>query len=156
MSKPVKILIAVLAGCILFAVVVFAAAGYWLSRNKEALQGAAADVVEDVERFAEGKSQQDCLDEAFRRAEVCGAWRIICQVENQHFFAVCLEITAPTPGLCDGVPPSDAILESVQYRLAQCPPAKTVKMGNAACGQIHERLQKWCEARPAAELGADT
>ena len=155
MSKPVKVLIAVLGLCVVLAIVVGAAVGYWLVRNEDRLEDAAAEVVGDVERFAEGKSQQDCLHEAFRRAEACGQFRVLCQAETQQFFAVCLEMTSPTDGFCDGVPPPDALVETIQYRLKMCPPGRTAKFDNAWCGQFYVRIQQWCEARVEDDPPAD-
>ena len=142
---------AVLGVCLLFAIVVGASAVYWLSGQKENIAKDIAEAGEqmanDAEQFAKDKDQQACVDEGIRRMQACGVTGVFCQVKTMQFLEVCLDVAAPDPRMCDDVPASGEIVESIRFELSRCPVYG--QPGRRGCNQLYRQLQRWCEDRVA-------
>src|SRR5690242_17193889 len=75
----------------------------------------------EATQFAASHDQAQCFDEAKRRDDVCGpSTEISCHVQSGLFFDACLDAATPTPGICDGVPPSTEIMQSAQWEVGLC------------------------------------
>ncbi len=70
--------------------------------------------------WAVGRDQAACVTEALARSAKESDTAITYHALNGVWLQTCLGAATPTPGLCDGVPSTDAITETVTWRLAYC------------------------------------
>ncbi|HEY8461771.1 MAG TPA: hypothetical protein VIM99_15380, partial [Blastocatellia bacterium] len=63
------------------------------------------------------------------------------------FLGVCLQASEPSPGFCDGVPPENEALKSINWRLRKC--ADAGLQGDQGCQQLFSVVQKYCDKSAA-------
>jgi hypothetical protein len=98
----------------IFSVVVAAVGGgyWWWQQNGDALMAEARSAEAEGTRFAVGKDEQACVDEAVTRAKGGG---MTAALKAQPFLTTCLGAAQPVAGFCDGVPGPDDVLKSVSW-----------------------------------------
>jgi hypothetical protein len=90
-----------------FVAVIVAAAGgayWWWQQSGYTLHGLVAEARSaeaDGNRFAVGRDEQACVDEAVTRAKGAG---MTAALKAQPFLTTCLRAARPVAGFCDGVP----------------------------------------------------
>lgn len=104
-----------LIGLGVFILLVVAAVGggyWWWQRNGDDLIAGVRSAGAEGIRFAIGKDQQACVDEAVTRVKGAG---MIAGLKGQLFLTSCLRAARPVAALCDGVPRPDEFLKSISW-----------------------------------------
>jgi hypothetical protein len=97
---------------------------------------------EDGRKFGKLVEQQACVGSAKKRIAENGG--ITGGITASLFLDGCLETAAPTPGLCDDVPPESEIMKSVQWRMNQC---KDFSGNKNDCQNIMAPVQRFCDSQ---------
>jgi hypothetical protein len=93
----------------------------WVKSNLPEMQRRGQRGQQQAAEFANGHTQQECIDEGFRRHDACGAgMEIMCRAEVRIFIDQCLRQAQETPGVCDAVPPPNEIMRSATWQLQYC------------------------------------
>jgi hypothetical protein len=151
MSRGVKITLVIVG--LLFAIAATCVGGgfYWWSKNGDQLIDSAKESAKEGRAF--GETQQDaqgCLDEGLSRSSTCGAMQISCVTRSQMFTQACLSTAPETPGMCDGVPKPDAVMDTVSWSTAEC--KERGQSGNQFCSNVMGALQSHCARGPMPEI----
>lgn len=131
--------------------------GYWVKSQAPGLMDDARNATQEARAFAQGRAQSDCVAEGLRRNDACGDMEIRCQVRVSTFLHACLRAAAATPGFCDSVPPSSAVMPSAQWRAEYC--AAQGRANNRRCPNLMGSVQGYCDRPgplPAAPFGPAT
>jgi hypothetical protein len=136
------IAVAALLGCGLC----FGGMYFWVDQNADRLRESGQRVMAEAESFAASHSQDECIDEGLRRKDACGSgMEVICNAEAGIFLRRCLEAAAPTPGLCDGVPPPGEIMAGATWAVGYC--AARGRSGDQQCAQFVRAIVEYCGSR---------
>lgn len=101
------------------------------------------------ERWAEGRTQADCLAEGMRRDAPCH--RASCKLSIHGFVEACLVRATPTPGLCDGVRPAADDAEDLRWREERC--QATHPQAVQGCVNFIPLLQLHCTMHGPSRVG---
>jgi hypothetical protein len=97
-------------------------------------------LVEEGKKFGVNTDNEGCLNEALARHKRDKS--VMGQISTGGFLGVCLEVSKPSPGFCDGVPPQNEIMKSASWSLKKCSDAGLQNDGG--CKQIFGVVQKHC------------
>lgn len=103
----------------------------------------AERTVPEAEEFGRAHDQIACRDEGFRRSDACPLTDFGCAAQVGVFTEACLNVCAPTPGFCDGVPRTTDIMGSANWAAAQC--ASLGRGGDSRCSSLLQSQQRACE-----------
>lgn len=111
---PIWLRILLISLAVFAVLVVAGVAGvyWWWQQNRDALIAEARSVGAEGVRFAVGKNQQACVDEAVARVKGAG---VIARLKTQVFLTTCLGAAQPVAAFCDGVPKPDEFLKSISW-----------------------------------------
>jgi hypothetical protein len=150
MSKTTKIILSVIGVLLLACVVgVSVLARYGKKTFNEFAQETRRQTVE-ARAWAQGHAQGECVDEGLARVQRCSGFQ--CQVGVQTFTTACLDVAAPTPGLCDGVPHPQDYMSSSLWRNGRC--GAQSQAAATRCHNLLSALQNHCAAHRAATVDA--
>ncbi len=150
MSTTWKIIIAVVVGFFLLAGGTCVAGYMWIDKNAGKLKEEAKRIQAEAGEFAAAHEQRECLDESMTKSDACEGGALggaMCRGKVAAFLQECLRHARETPGLCDGVPAPDAILELSKWSVQRC-----VDMGRAGdqpCAQLVSKVAAHCAIRAA-------
>lgn len=135
------------AGLSVLGCAVCAFSGYlWVDRNAESFRESGARIEGEAAAFAASHTQGECVDEGLARDGRCGdPMAIMCHAEARVFVSRCLATAAPTPELCDGVPPPTEIMAGAHWSVAEC--SRRGHAGDQQCGQLMRAIVEHCAAR---------
>src|SRR5262245_8946319 len=102
MSKTLTIVLSIIGGLFLLGIIAVGGAFFWLYQNKERLVQSAEQLMEEGKKFGVNTNNQGCLNEALARHKRDNS--MTGQFSTQGFLNVCLQVSKPSPGFCDGVP----------------------------------------------------
>ncbi len=139
-----------LIGCgvlVLLVVLVIVAGGVWISRNKDAIAGAAIGAGQEGARFGLATDEAGCVDEGVARAG--DATSVAGGIATGTFVRSCLEFSRETPGFCDDVPPPTAIRRTVTWKQERCG-------DDALCPNVLTVVQNYCTDDRTKRTAADT
>ena len=77
--------------------------------------------------------------EGLQRLRACDGF--MCTVKTNLFLGACLDAAERTPDMCQDVPPTSSIIDSVTWRLQQC---AAVGEDIDACHRLFGVIQKYC------------
>ncbi len=147
-GKTVKILLIVMFCLVASVGTCIGGFAWWVKANKDelgvlgdVLMAKADDVKAEAKAFATTVDQNGCVNHAFRVLKKKGGF--MAEVNNGLFMVTCLEAATPSPGICNGVPPTGNILESVGFQATFCADRGALNM--QACGRLVSRLQGFCD-----------
>jgi hypothetical protein len=130
----------VIAGCLLALLLMAAAGGYWWWQNNgEALIGAASDGMRDGARQGEAGSARDCHDLGLQGLQRCRSFD--CGIYNRAYAVSCFQHTRSDAGLCETLPRSPGIIESMQWISARC---ADVTAESSACQGLMQATLDYC------------
>jgi hypothetical protein len=140
MSKTVAIILSIIGGLFLLGIIVVGGVVYWVYQNKGKFVQSAEQLVKDGKEFGEKTNNIGCMNEALSRHKRDKS--LMGRISTGGFLSVCLSVSEPSPGFCDGVPPEDEILKSANWRLKKCSDAGL--QNDQGCQQIFSVVQKYC------------
>jgi hypothetical protein len=140
MSKTVVIVLSVIGGLFLLGAIVVGGAAYWLYQNKGRLIRAAENIGKEAKEFGAKTNNEGCLQEALSRHKRDKS--ITGRISTQGFLTVCLQVSEPSPGFCDGVPQQSEIMKSAGWRLKKCSDAGL--QNDQGCQQLLGAVQAHC------------
>ncbi|HEY6401976.1 MAG TPA: hypothetical protein VI479_11240 [Blastocatellia bacterium] len=140
MSKTVAIILSVIGGLFLLGIIVVGGFVYWVYQNKDKFVQSAEQVFKEGKEFGEKTNNEGCIKEALSRHKRDKS--LTGRVSTGAFLSVCLPVSEPSPGFCDGVPPEKEVLKSINWRLQKC---SDVELQNdQGCQQLFSVVQKYC------------
>lgn len=140
MSKTVAIILSIIGGLLLLGIIVVGGFVYWVYQNKGKFVQTAEQVLKDGKEFGEKTNNIGCMNEALSRHKQDKS--LTGRISTATFLGVCLSVSDPSPGFCDGVPRDDEILKSANWRLKKCSDAGL--QNDQGCQQIFGVVQKYC------------
>lgn len=140
MPAWLKVLLAIGCGFVLMLIIIGAAGIYFFRSHKDQWLAEAKKVDEEGRAYAAGRTANDCIDESLRRLRVHSGF--MDEVRIRTFLNGCLDASAESPQLCEGVPPQSEILRTAQWSIGEC--ARRGMPRNQPCTRVHE-VQKYCE-----------
>jgi hypothetical protein len=140
MSKTVVIALSVIGGLFLLAIIAVGGVAYWFYQNKERLIRAAENIGKEAKEFGAKTNNEGCLQEALSRHKRDKSFT--GRISTQGFLTVCLQVSAPSPGFCDGAPPQSEIMKSASWRLKKCSDAGL--QNDQGCQQLFGAVQAYC------------
>jgi uncharacterized RDD family membrane protein YckC len=140
-SSPTKVLLPIF----LLLFIIVAGSGYYIYNNFNDL---ILPVVKEGEKeknegkeFGKDKDYAQCTLEALGRNKDCGGG-FTCELSARMFLDACLDASTKINGVCNNVPDTTEIMDSVTWRLSEC---QRLFMDNTeSCGRILSELQKKC------------
>ncbi len=126
----------IISGC--FALMVGAGI-HWFKKNQAQLRARVEEVIQKGTAFGKNVNQTICMEESINRFG--SAVGIMQQVEAKMFLKSCLKASVPTPGFCDGVPPTKDITNSIKWRMMKVAEFKQAGDFN----QLFGAIQDYCE-----------
>jgi len=141
MPKWAKVLLAIGCGGAVILVVIVVAGVRFLDRHKDQWIAEARKTKEDGVAFGQGKSANDCIDEALRRLPEANG--ILAETRVRVFLTGCLDVAAIPPQMCDRVPPRSEIIKSVTWSLHEC--SQRGMAQSQPCARVLQELQARCE-----------
>lgn len=145
MSTTWKVIIAVVVGFFLLAGGTCVAGYLWIDKNADKLKAEAERIQAEAGEFAAAHEQHECIAESMRKSDGCEGGALggaMCRGMVSAFMQECLRQARESPGLCDGVPAPDAILELSKWSVERC-----VQMGRAGdqpCAQLISKIAVHC------------
>ena len=140
MSKTWAIVLSIIGGLFLLGIIAVAGVVYWVYQNKDRWVQSAERLVKEAKEFGAKTNNEGCLGEALSRYKRDKS--IAGRISTQGFLTVCLEASEPSPGFCDGVPPRNEIVKSVNWALKKC--AGAGLQNDQGCQQILGAVQAYC------------
>ena len=116
MPTWLKILLISLGVFTVLVVAVVSGGYWWWQQNRDAVMAEARSAGAEGTRFAVGKNQQDCVDEAVTRVKGAG---VITGLKAEVFLVACLGAAQPVAAFCDGVPKPEELLKSISWNAQQ-------------------------------------
>jgi hypothetical protein len=139
LAKGLKIFLIVVGAIVLLVVLVFGGFAWWLSSNQAELKAEGDQIKAEAAEFAQGRNGEACLAEGVRKLAACDGF--MCKVKTRVFLGACLKAAEPSPGLCEGAPPSGNILDSVKWLRHRC---AEVDLEGDDCQSLFGELQDFC------------
>lgn len=142
--RSLLVVFAIGAGVMLLGCLACGVYGYfWIDQNAAGLREVGVRAQGEADTFAASHTQAECLEDGFRRRDLCGdEMAIMCQAEAGVFVRRCIDVATPTPGLCEGVPPPDDIAAAVHWALAYC--AQLGRAQDRQCPQFVRPIMEHC------------
>jgi hypothetical protein len=142
--KIVLIVFAVLIGLgVLGGALCIGSGVYWFQQNAPELRENATQGRDEGRTYAAIHSQNECIDEGFRRHDTCGGgMALACRTQVRVFTDVCLAEATPSAGLCDGVPGATEIMAGGQWAADYC--RGRGRAGDAQCPNLVRSIVEHC------------
>src|SRR5262249_16806228 len=122
---------------------------FWFKSNSEEWMKQGKQVKEDAETFAASHTDEECLDSALERVDVCETKSPVEAGVCGGMVNVFLENSMPPPkqpaAVCEGVPKQLNIMEIATWAVSAC--TSKNRAGNQACARLMQSLQRTCMAR---------
>ncbi len=130
------------AGLLTILAVVGVSAGgyYWLKGAVNESSALAPAAQKDGRDFGAHATQDGCVDESTRRASACTS--LACEVAEKGFLESCFAVATPDPKACNGVPSTDALMDSATWGVAEC--KRRGHPSSTRCQRILSDLQRLC------------
>ncbi len=126
---------------VLTAVVVGGGIIWWgVARLIDTTLESAGQWVTAGEEYGAETDDHGCLNRALALDSECSGTG--CLVQTAIFLPSCLSTSEKTLAFCDGVPPKDAIIDSVNWQLQQCQLRDNT---SSACPQLFGSVQSHCQ-----------
>ncbi|MGB8508792.1 MAG: hypothetical protein WCD76_10325 [Pyrinomonadaceae bacterium] len=140
------ILIAVLVLVLCAAGVVGFGVYMWRQHGPQLIESSKRTMDEGGE-YGGTTDNQGCVNEAVARHRKSEGFGDL--IKTNLFLSACLDTSRPTPAFCDEVPKRMEFIKGAQWQMEQCQHygLSTEKQ----CGQLFQRVQQFCERRPAEE-----
>jgi hypothetical protein len=129
-------------GLLLLVVIAVMVAGLWWKQNSGSIMAGMEAVADSGRAYAANVDQAACVAEGRQRAAESGGLRRA--VANRLFVSACLEAAAPSPGLCDAVPPAGRIMDSGRWQRQECG-------DDQGCIVALQALQEFCDGDGGAD-----
>lgn len=140
MSKTVAIVLSIIGGLFLLGIIIVGGVVFWVYQNKDRLVHSAEQLVKEGKEFGEKTNNDGCLREALSRHRRDQSFT--GKISTQGFLTVCLQVSQPSSGFCDGVPAQKEILKSANWMLKKC--ADSGLQSDQGCQQIFGVVQTYC------------
>src|SRR5580693_5814633 len=101
MSRKSTLVLLIGLGASIVVAATVGGAYWWWEQNGDATIAEVRSAGAEGTRFAVGKDEQACVDEAVTRAKAAG---MTAGFKAQPFLTTCLRAARPVAGFCDGVP----------------------------------------------------
>jgi hypothetical protein len=111
-SRKSTLVLLISLGAIVAVTAVVGGGSWWWQQNGDATIAEVRSAGAEGTRFAVGKDEQACVDEAVTRAKGAG---MVAPLKAQPFLTSCLRAARPVAGFCDGVPRPADVLKSVSW-----------------------------------------
>ena len=145
MPTWLRILLAVMAACVLALVLVGVLAYRWIkTRGPELLERGKATQT-DARKFAEGKQSKDCVDEGLRRVRETKDF--FGMIDSRLFVDECLRAADEPADFCNGVPAG--VLRGALWPNEQC--ANQGMKSNQGCVGVYQSVLEHCRAKAAPD-----
>ena len=120
---------------------------WWVMANKDRLVSESRDTMAEAKAFAESHDQDACVGEGLRKVAACDGF--MCEAQTKIFTTFCLQQAEPTPGFCDGVPPTSEIMNTSRWVVAEC--ERRGKKGNQRCSRLVQAVPEVCHGSRQAQ-----
>lgn len=133
----------VVAAMSLIAGLSLACGGLEDQMNEIAAQGEI--VIAEGESFGMSSDQEGCMTASLDRAAACTGGVMekgTCQGMAQVYLQGCLNTAAASAGFCDGAPAPEAIMDTVNWGIAQCEAAG--RSSEQSCANVQQTRAEWC------------
>lgn len=111
--------------------------------NEIAAQGEI--VMAEGESYGLSSDQDGCLEASLDKAAACTGGVMekgTCQGMSQVFMQGCLNTGSASAGFCDGAPSPEAIMDTVNWGVAQCEAAG--RSSEQSCANVQQTRAEWC------------
>jgi hypothetical protein len=146
MTRRGKVVLIVLG--VIFALMATCIGGalYWWKHNGEALMEAARKSGQEGAAFGTSAADAEaCIAEGLRRSSDCGPMDLPCLAGTRAFTQACLGTAPADDTMCQGVPDSDEIMDSVSWVSDQCEARGHGE--NPGCQNVLSALQDHCAGK---------
>jgi hypothetical protein len=138
-----KVLLAIGCGAVLLLVVIGVGGYFFINSHKDEWIAGARKANDEGTAFAQGKNANDCIDESLARLRTSKG--ILGEARIRVFLKGCLEVAAPSPQMCEDVPPRSEIIKSATWALHEC--SQRGMSGSQPCSRVMQELQERCEKK---------
>ena len=135
-----KVLLAIGCGAVLLLVLIGVGSYFYISSHKDAWIADARKAGDEGSVFGQGKFSNDCIDESLTRLRTSKG--ILGEARTRVFLRACLDVAAPSPQMCDGVPPRSEIIRTATWSLHEC--AQRGMAHSQPCTRVVQELQERC------------
>jgi hypothetical protein len=134
-----KIVLICLGAFILLIAALVGGGYFWWQSNGDALIADARTAEAEGTRFAAGKDDLACVDEAIARVK--GGAMFIGGLKAQSFLTSCLRSARLVGGFCDGVPGPDEVLKSITWNQQR---TSEYGLGPSEAPFVIQTIQRFC------------
>jgi hypothetical protein len=138
MSRKSTLVLLISLGVFIVVAAVVGGGYWWWQQNGDALMAEARSAAAEGTRFAVGKDEQACVDEAVTRAKRDG---MTAPLKAQSFLTTCLRAARPVAGFCDGVPGPMDVLNSMAWNAQR---TSEYGLGAFQAPFVVQTIQRFC------------
>ena len=138
LGKGFRVFLIVMGALALVTALLVGGFVWWV--NSSNIRAAGEEIKAEAVEFARGREDDDCVGEGLRRLRACDGF--MCTVKANVFLGACLDAADRTPDMCQGVPLTSSIMDSVAWRIQQC---AAVGEDGDACPRLFGEIQKYCD-----------
>jgi hypothetical protein len=140
MSKTLTIVLSIIGGLFLLVIIAVGGVVYWVYQNKDEWVRSAEQLMDEGKKFGVNTNNEGCLNEALARHKRDKSLR--GNISTPAFLTVCLQVSKPSPGFCDGVPQQNERMKSASWSLKKCSDAGL--QSDQGCQAIFGIVQSHC------------
>lgn len=140
MRTLLKVLLVIAGLFFLLGITCVVGGKIWLTKNKGKLLEMGERASSSGRAHGESTDSDGCLRATFARMDESKG--IMAEVELKIFLKECLSTADEADGLCDDVPPPDAILKTVAWGAKTC--ADEGRAGEQRCTRVVQAIQEHC------------